>query len=353
MKQSSLNPDPRRKQILLDMINKSGFPEMKSEKVLQAQIEALQSELLEKDQALIQKDEQIDKLCAVVFQYQEEIAQKNREIEELQQGRANFEMEVQNYNEMKNHCDQALKQLHHVEMQMSELQEQNLQLKNQEQQLLSQILALQKNSDVLLRDAFEREKKQLHKKLLEKTKIIQEQNCLIQKSNETQSTIHQSMMKMKEDQKKQEQTIQQLREEIENLKGDGAFTSPLIQITSPLNQLSSPLNQLTSPQGQRQASFNTHKDFDTPIRQSSYTQQKPQSSNSLCSNFTSQESKKKMMGNFKRLTTMAVGMYSNLLDYQSLQNGCKLASELGQARIDLTQQVSRSSMMNQEYNDHN
>ncbi|CAD8131870.1 unnamed protein product [Paramecium pentaurelia] len=347
MKQSSLHPDPRKKQILLDMINKTGFPEMKSEKVLQAQIDTLQSELLQKDQALIQKDEQIDKLCAVVFQYQEEIAQKNREIEELQLNKAHFEMEVQNYNEMKNHCDHALKQLHHVEMQMSELQEQNSQLKNQEQQLLCQIQALQKNSDALLRDAFEREKKQLHKKLLEKTKIIQELNCQIQKQNETQSTIHQSMMKMKEDQKRQEQTIQQLREEIENLKGDGGM------FASPLNQITSPLNQLTSPQGQRQASFNTHKDFDTPMRQSSYTQQKPQSSNSLCSNFTSQESKKKMMGNFKRLTTMAVGMYSNLLDYQSLQNGCKLASELGQARIDLTQQVSRSSLLHQEYNDHN
>ncbi|CAD8046379.1 unnamed protein product [Paramecium sonneborni] len=347
MKQSSLHPDPRKKQILLDMINKGGISEIKPEKALQAQIEALQSELQEKEQALIQKDEQVDKLCNMVFSYQEEIAQKNREIEDFQLNKAQLEMEVQSYIEMKEHCDQALKQLHHVEMQMSELQEQNSQLKNQEQQLLSQIQALQKNSDVLLRDAFEREKKQLHKKLLEKTKIIQDLNYQIQKQNETQSTIHQSMMKMKEDQKKQEQTIQLLREEIENLKGDGAI------FASPLNQMNSPLNQLTSPQGQRQASFNTHKDFDTPMRQSSYTQQKPQSSNSLCSNFTSQESKKKMMGNFKRLTTMAVGMYSNLLDYQSLQNGSKLASELSQARIDLTQQVSRSSLLHQEYNDNN
>ncbi|CAD8043964.1 unnamed protein product [Paramecium primaurelia] len=347
MKQQTLNPDPRKKQILLDMINKGSISELKPEKTLQAQFEALQLELQEKDQAIHQKDEQIDKLCAVIFQYQEEITQKNRELEDLQLNKAQLEMEVQNYIEMKEHCDHALKQLHHVEMQMSELQEQNSQLKNQEQQLLSQIQALQKNSDVLLRDAFEREKKQLHKKLLEKTKIIQELNCQIQKQNETQSTIHQSMMKMKEDQRRQEQTIQQLREEIENLKGDGAM------FASPLNQFTSPLNQFTSPQGQRQASFNTHKDFDTPMRQSSYTQQKPQSSNSLCSNFTSQESKKKMMGSFKRLTTMAVGMYSNLLDYQSLQNGSKLASELSQARIDLTQQVSRSSLLHQEYNDNN
>ncbi|CAD8135606.1 unnamed protein product [Paramecium octaurelia] len=340
MKQQTLHPDPRKKQILLDMINKGGISEMKPEKTLQAQIEALQLDLQEKEQKLNQKDEQIDKLCGVIFQYQEEITQKNREIEDLQLNKAQLEMEVQNYVEMKEHCDHALKQLHHVEMQMSELQEQNSQLKNQEQQLLSQIQALQKNSDVLLRDAFEREKKQLHKKLLEKTKIIQELNCQLQKQNETQSTIHQSMMKMKEDHRRQEQTIQQLREEIENLKGDGAM-------------FANPLNQLTSPQGQRQASFNTHKDFDTPMRQSSYTQQKPQSSNSLCSNFTSQESKKKMMGSFKRLTTMAVGMYSNLLDYSSLQNGSKLASELSQARIDLTQQVSRASLLHQEYNDNN
>ncbi|CAK78613.1 unnamed protein product (macronuclear) [Paramecium tetraurelia] len=340
MKQQTLHPDPRKKQILLDMINKGGISEMKPEKTLQAQIEAMQMKLQEKDQELNQKEEQIDKLCAVIFQYQEELTQKNREMEDLQLSKAQLEMEVQNYVEMKEHCDHALKQLHHVEMQMSELQEQNSQLKNQEQQLLSQIQALQKNSDVLLRDAFEREKKQLHKKLLEKTKIIQELNCQLQKQNETQSTIHQSMMKMKEDHRRQEQTIQQLREEIENLKGDGAM-------------FANPLNQLTSPQGQRQASFNTHKDFDTPMRQSSYTQQKPQSSNSLCSNFTSQESKKKMMGSFKRLTTMAVGMYSNLLDYSSLQNGSKLASELSQARIDLTQQVSRASLLHQEYNDNN
>ncbi|CAD8127038.1 unnamed protein product [Paramecium sonneborni] len=347
MKQQTLHPDPRKKQILLDMINKGGISELKPEKTLQAQIDALQQELQEKEFALIQKDEQIDKLCAFVLQYQEEIAQKNREIEDFQLNKAQLEMEVQSYYEMKEHCDQALKQLHHVEMQMSELQEQNSSLRNQEQQLLSQIQALQKNSDALLRDAFEREKKQLHKKLLEKTKIIQELNCQISKQNEIQSTIHQSMMKMKEDQKKQEQTIQLLREEIENLKGDAAI------FASPLNQMNIPLNQFTSPQGQRQASFNTHKDFDTPMRQSLYTQQKPQSSNSLCSNFTSQESKKKMIGNFKRLTTMAVGLYSNCLDYQSLQNGSKLASELGQARIDLTQQISRSSLLQQEYNDNN
>ena len=33
-----------------------------------------------------------------------------------------------------------------------------------------------------------------------------------------------------------------------------------------------------------------------------------------------------MMGNFKKLTTMAVGMYSNFLDYSSLQNGSKLVN---------------------------